>query len=341
MNENIQQLKPTAYLDQNLLDLFLKYPELKFEAELVENYHVVYSDETLKEIKRSSNREFLSVLSRLEARYLKVQLDGDFVPTGNAYILETNPFDTFDNYVINIHPVYEKMMEATTLSLHKFYGGQQGSSLDDLNDVQIDAFDGLMAHIREQAELLSKSSSDIKEATEKSTEIMSNQFNDALKLTTQHMRAVTTGEEDFSAVKEYRSVTGVGPSVLNNIKHPNVIQKIWDIHKELPDYRMLNLSIDQFLGIDSKIHPRPLHLYEKVTCAYNVLNLIGYFPDKQMERERKFVASMSDAGHASMASFCNVVLSNDNRFVTKAIAVYEYLGAQTRVINVKINKTEG
>lgn len=40
---------------------------------------------------------------------------------------------------------------------------------------------------------------------------------------------------------------------------------------------------------------------------------------------------MRDNNHASMASFCNLLLSRDRNFVKKVQAVYEYLGVQTNV----------
>jgi len=80
-----------------------------------------------------------------------------------------------------------------------------------------------------------------------------------------------------------------------------------------------------------------MHLFEKVTSAYNVLNVVGYYPDSKMNNHRRFTAAMSDAGHASMASFCDVVLSADGRFVNKTRAVYEFLNARTQVISVKVN----
>ena len=80
--------KPTAYLDQNILDLFVKHGIIDFAETLKSKFQVVYSDETLKEIKRSveyANR-FLNVLIALEAAHLKIVLEADFSITDNATI---------------------------------------------------------------------------------------------------------------------------------------------------------------------------------------------------------------------------------------------------------------
>ena len=59
--------KPTLYLDQNILDLFVKNSVGSFGRELMDKFQIVYSDETLKEIRRSSGYEsdFLNVLKDL------------------------------------------------------------------------------------------------------------------------------------------------------------------------------------------------------------------------------------------------------------------------------------
>lgn len=67
---------------------------------------------------------------------------------------------------------------------------------------------------------------------------------------------------------------------------------------------------------------------------YNFLNTAGYFPDSDIHKEKRFVASMSDNNHASMASHCDYFLSRDERFIKKIIAVFEYLEIKTKVINV-------
>ena len=56
--------KPIVYLDQNILDVFTKYGIGEIGRRLQVDYQVVYSDETLKEIKRSNGFEdtFLNVL---------------------------------------------------------------------------------------------------------------------------------------------------------------------------------------------------------------------------------------------------------------------------------------
>jgi len=66
--------KPTAYLDQNILDLFVTYGLNEFSRSLTDKFQIVYSDETLKEIRRSHGYQdkFLNVLKDLNAAHLNI-----------------------------------------------------------------------------------------------------------------------------------------------------------------------------------------------------------------------------------------------------------------------------
>ena len=68
-----------------------------------------------------------------------------------------------------------------------------------------------------------------------------------------------------------------------------------------------------------------------------MLNTLGYYPDSKVHKERRFIAAMSDNSHASIASFCNILLSNDESFIKKVSAAYEYLEISTLAQHVIIN----
>jgi len=99
LEDKIQQYqgKPTAYLDQNILDLFVSIGFGNFADGLKSKFQVVFSDETLKEIKRSGDyaEKFLNVLKKLDAYHLKIVLEQPgFVITDKASITsrEVYPF---------------------------------------------------------------------------------------------------------------------------------------------------------------------------------------------------------------------------------------------------------
>lgn len=67
-----------------------------------------------------------------------------------------------------------------------------------------------------------------------------------------------------------------------------------------------------------------------------MLNMVGYRADKKLHHEKRHTAAMSDGQHASMATFCDHLLSRDANFVHKTRAVYEFLNISTLVYMVNV-----
>lgn len=123
---------------------------------------------------------------------------------------------------------------------------------------------------------------------------------------------------------------------LNNIEPPNVIQQIWSLCLEkLP--KEVNITLEQFFGIESNpIYPSvEFFKYQKVDSIYNMLNMLGYFPDSKVHKERRFIAAISDQSHASYATFADILLSRDKAFLKKVEAAYELLGVDTNTFHVE------
>lgn len=332
--------KPTAYLDHNILDLFVKTRDLPFASELREKYQIIYSDETLKEIKRTGDNgsKFLEALENLEAMHLRIFVTESFKVTGRAILKELNPFDAFEDYCKNIEPIYEAMEKATAQSLLKFYGGRAGSDFDEINREQIDSFGGLMNYISDRVDEVKDLVPGIDAEISAYTKEMEKSFSEALAQSTVELRKYIEDELNYSGVQTYRNHMKIGPVQLNNIEPPNVIEKIWSVYKELDGYRENNFSIERFLGLSKNpIYNREMYLHEKVTSIYNVLNVIGYYPDSKMKHDRRFTAAMSDAGHAAISSFSDFLFSRDAAFIHKTRAAYEYLNVKTKVIEVTVS----
>ena len=150
--------KPTAYLDHNILDLLVKNDLPSFEKELKEKYQVVYSDENLKEIRRSgeSGVKHLKVFESVGAMYLKLVFTPRFSPTGDATVTKLDPFTAFSSYCENIEPVYEGIEKSTSQSFLKFYGGRSDVDFAAIDNEQIKAFDDLMSYMRDAGAKLSE-----------------------------------------------------------------------------------------------------------------------------------------------------------------------------------------
>jgi hypothetical protein len=329
--------KPTIYLDQNILDFFTKEGLGDIGQILINNYQVVYSDETLKEIRRSKGFEnsFLNVLKELKAHYLKLIVEQpSFTITDKATISNLDPYEVYTEYCVNADDAI-KMEHAMQQWMFKLSGGRKGDSFADINNEQISAFSDLMESIMDNSDELSP---EIQCQLSTYTQGMTAQYKATLEKTESMMLENIEDDKNWDGIKDFRSQVGIGPKQLNNIEPPNVLIKIWDKLKELPTYQATLDVEDLFQLKKNPINPeRPYFKHQKVTCIYNMLNSLGYYPDSKLNIERRFIAAVSDNSHASIASFCNILLSNDKNFIKKVNAAYEYLEVPTLAKHVVLN----
>lgn len=327
--------KPAVYLDQNVLDQFVEYGIGNFGQQLLENFQVVYSDETLTEIKRSVGYEqkFLQTLKDLGSFHLKIVLEQPgFLETGRAIIIDRDVFGAFEEYCSSDgeHGNFEKGLSQL---LFKLSGGRAGDSISDIHVEQLEAFSQLINEMRENANEFPR---EIRDQIKEYSVVMTDQFKTAIKEFESTIAKDVPDTRNWNAIKSYRDFANIGPKELNNIEPPKVIDKIWEMYKHLPQITSHNKGLEDFFQI-CPTSGEPLYLHQKVTAMYNVLNTIGYFPDTKVHTERGFVRSMSDNGHAAMAAFCALLLSRDKNFVKKVQAVYEHLGVPTEVLLVEFN----
>lgn len=336
-NPAVYKGKPTAYLDHNILDLFVKQGMIDFAVILRDSFQVLYSDETLKEIKRSGSyaEKFLNILSSLNAFHLKIVLSQNFEPTEDATISQRDVFEAFREYC-GQEPVYQQLQDTIIQSSFKSFGCRKGDSFEDIADEQSKAFSDLMSFMREQAQHLEQTNPDLAYAMKNYTVVAQAEMEKTLKESTLLMKQNVNDGLDWSGVKDFRNHVEIGPKQLNSIAAPNVLEKVWDLFKDKEPYDKLNWTLEDFFSIKQNlIYPdRPYFNYQKVTAIYNHLNFIGFHPDSNTHKERRFIAAMSDLGHASIASFADNLFSIDEDFVIKARAAYEYLGVRTEVHQV-------
>lgn len=330
--------KPTVYLDQNILDFFTKYGLGAFGQVLINDYQVVYSDETLKEIRRSKGFEetFLNVLKDLKARHLKLIVEQpNFTITDKASISERDPYVAYKEYCDNSDDGVD-IEHAMQQWLFKFSGGRKGDSIADIHNEQISAFSDLMDSIMNDADELP---AEIQCQLTKYTQEMASQYRASLEKTESMMLENIEDDKNWDGIKDFRSKIGIGPKQLNNIEPPNVLVKIWDEFKTLPTYQE-TLDIEDFFRLkENPINPeQPYYKHQKVTGIYNMLNTFGYHPDSKVHKEKRFIAAVSDNSHASIASFCQILLSNDANFIKKVNAAYEYLKIPTLAQHVVLNQ---
>ncbi|MCG3646316.1 hypothetical protein ABGT18_07820 [Pseudomonas putida] len=324
--------RPTVYFDQNVIDLAVKQRDPAFFTQFSKDFQIVYSDHTLREIKRSGQPDkFLEVLSRFNAMILKHDVDSAFQPTGQMFLASTPPVAAFEQYVATA-PFFDQMLASAHQTTLKMFGGRKDNSFEDIAAEQTEAFKGLMKMVADGAAALADTHPELVAAADQYIEITQRAYEKATQLSAQEMTKHIDESGAKSGIQGYREAVGAGPVQLNNIEAPNVIKKIWARYQNLDGYKDRGFTIENFLGISaSPIHGRELYRFEKVTSIYNVLNVIGYNPDSRLDKENRHIASISDAAHASTAIFTNVLLSGDAAFVSKVRAIYEYLDIRTEV----------
>ena len=336
--EKIFTSKKTAYFDHNVLDNFLKYPEISFFKDIAIEHQAVYSDETLREIRRSVGGEtkFLDALVGLNAMHIKIYLDENFDATGDAVLSEVNPYKVYEQ-ICREDSFTEKLNSSTQSSLRKFYGDITLPEFGELSNQSGQAFQNVLSDlVRTVAEYSTSDLELLERLKEYAARTLASQI-EAQRQTSAMMQRYRC-DGSISSVNVYRNSVGIGPKQLNNVSHPNVIEKLWALHKPLPGYRDMGYSVEDFLGISyltSGLNGVVTD-FQKIIAAYNVLNVIGYHNDSGLKHTHRFTSSMSDATHVAFASFTDLFYSSDKGLLSKASAIYEFLNLKTKVCRLRI-----
>lgn len=331
--------KPLAYLDQNILDLFVKGGADGLMRELSSNFHIVYSDETLKEIKRSGENafRFIAILKQLEAYHIKINVEeGSFLIKGDATLSSNDAEYIYQEYLGRERAEEDDVIAAGNKWLHKFFGGQPNLDFSSLYDEQRATFSALVEKIESLVTEIEEELPIMTEALRKRKKDLLEDFERSVSEIESRMKEDIGDGIDWSGVKDFRGAIQLGPLELNNIEPPKIVKKIWELVQK-KEKHFEHVSLEEFLSFNqAAAQPeRELYTHEKIHAIYNMLNMVGYFPDTKQHNERRFVSAQSDAVHASMAGFCQVVVSRDERFVKKLGAALEYLNLNTQVFFIK------
>ena len=325
-----------AYLDHNVLNTMLKGDPHSIGDLLKKlNLTPVFSDENLAEIHRSKGYEerFLNHLERIDALYLSPILDAQLKHTGEAEFQKINPFDAYKNYVENMDDIPESDFGFKGM-LQKLYGGLQDRSFEEIFASAAKDIDELIEEVREElqgAHDASDQVSGVEETFKNLQEGLREQFG---------YIGTQLDAEPRAGVVQFQEATQLGPLLLNNVKGPDVVRKIWALlESSFP--ADIEVDIETFLGIKPFSYEadadRERTRVEKVNGIYHQLNFLGYYRDSGMKNTNRLTASLSDMTHAGLASFCHVLICRDERFVMKASAAYEYLGVGPLILHYRDN----
>lgn len=330
-----------VYLDHNILDSMLKG-----DVHLIKNILAakdvipIYSEETIKEIKRSVGyeKQFLSLLDEIKAQYLEPILENNLL-TGDAQIHCESAFDIYNFHLENADSLPEYGYGFTAM-LQKMHGGRNNESFEEIFNNGMDEYNLLIKDaIKELDDIDELSIEEKQQAKAELSEypkVLGEQFNTIAKGMDKHQGPLRHA---------FEAATNIGPKVLNNIVGPNILEKIFKLIVEnMPETVSEKLEIDTFFGIKPQPYEanpdRERTPAEKVNGIYHQLNFLGFHRDSKMHKERGFVRSNSDMTHARVASFCHYLFCRDLGMIQKTSVAYDYLNVKTKIVYFSPKKKE-
>ena len=320
--------KPTAYLDHNVLDKFVKNEMQDLFNQLKEEFQIVYSRDNLKEILRSGDdysTGFLDILIALDAWYLELAMEpASMEMNGKAIIEKKDIYKAFNAYKKFIFRD-KKPMDIIDEQIYVILSGKNSGIVAGTNDKNGNIITNKINTIAALDKAFDIFDKDHPRLTDTSKKL-------------RYMIACLMDDKNQEILKKYIGDTSIYSKVsakeLSYIKPPNVLHKIWKIYNSKGIG--VGMGIDDFFGIKFNVFDSVGRYYnfQKVIDIYNKLNTIGYHCDGGMhKRMRRFTSASSDMGHASMASFTSILFSCDKKFIKKTEAAYEYLGINTIIVN--------
>lgn len=335
--DNAQSQLLPVYCDQNIWASILQgnLDDLLTHLKSIDGCVFVYSEATINEIARDMNLErrkaYIDLLAKLNARYMVIQDDN------SVQLLQCNPEEPLSNALND--KLSQTAMNTMQQFLFKFHGGRKGEDFKEVLHEQVKMMENLFSSLSSNIDTLQNDPTlsqndlellrDAREKIKAGPQAFANMINDL----GESLDRSIPNQKDFNGLKDIYTEIDCGPIILNNIKPPNVVDKIWDRFKNvLPAEKQL-MTIDDYLSqhLTSKSHL----LFNKVNALYSFLNSIGYHSDKATYKENKFVASMTDHRHCGYGAFCAFVFSSDNRFIMKSSAVYEYFKINSQLMHVE------
>lgn len=142
----------------------------------------------------------------------------------------------------------------------------------------------------------------------------------------------------FEQMKIFRQKLQLSPSELNNIKPPNVIDKLDRVVTKKASEFFPELTsgfgVRVLLETVVKCFPASVDygIETKMATAFSALNFLGFWPDNA--KKTTPIASFNDSMHAGNAALCSYFVTEDKTLRIKTQAVYELFGVETRVVNV-------
>ena len=321
-----------VYLDHNILNRMVRGSEDSIRSLYeADGLCPVYSNANLDEIADSSVRrdEFLDLLIRLEAWYLSTPMDGSFNTLDQFVVTKINPREKI-NELAEARAGHEENVEHLDF-LSIMYGGGEGRMPSDV------LLEGLEYAANTLRDLLNDPEFNGPNFVEQRNQAIATLEN--LPTLQEEIRSgfreLDERARSGPLTQQMAEELGIGPTQLNNVKPPNVIQKVWEMVR--PSYAPTISTMDEFLttalSFNANSPNTQPEIVTRVNGLYNLLNILGFWRDEDLNRPRRMKASFDDMTHVGYAISCNALYCGDKRMNIKAQAIYEHCGITTQILD--------
>ena len=301
--------KSYIYIDQNIIGF-----QANGVIDLSNNDNIipVYSQEHFSEIRRSSEpQKFIQALDDMNAQMVKITPSENLPISNNAQYITKPPKELYDNYIDSIDGFEDAPNLYHPLQVW-LNGGGDKTTLENLPQTIIDNI----------SELVGDDYNDVY------LENFKNTFQETID------QIVSYGND----IQNTRKLLGNTKGRIGNIKGENVLKQIWEIIEP----NIENLTMDQFFGFSPLPYCNQGYdeypLFLSIVGCCGVLDVVGYNSEKKCRKLNKLPNVQSDHTHIGMGIFCNGIMSNDEKLINRAKAIYEYCNIHTQPILLTLNK---
>lgn len=338
-------LKPSVYLDQNALTALLKEASEKLVQILAETWEIFYSSATMNEIiKAGSNSndqnntlKYLQLLDGLKAKPLFEIIENDQL-IGYKFVRST-AFQVHEHYKEQEH-IQEISSNLLKIGMINYVTGE---GLENYKNQHSKCIGGLIKFMRQNIEQLKSIEQDPSTNTEerfwvqkaipiveKEMTVMEVQLSEANKGMNSTLDNLKETVESEAINKLIRRELNINHDNLNKIFGKGAFESI--VSYVLGQHSNSDEILKPFL---EEIKNPEISIHTRIGFMYEFLNLIGYQEDKNLSKEKRYMASLEDRNHAMAACCCDILITNDKRLASKLKVAYDYFELDTRICSIE------
>ncbi len=301
------------YLDQNIISLIAN-KEISLSTHNKNTF--VYSNEHFNEISRSNNpKKYLEALESINAKQIIQQVDSDFNIIDSFYLDLNNSAQ--ENYAEHIDTLLECNIDVSSFDYLVALLNHGKVTIEEVEAAQSISDQSLINHLE---------SLGIKGKKEV-----------ILKATGDAIKALKPYFSETQNIEKVRNDFDIPRGFMSNLNPESALDNIWECIKH--HYENTGINKNQFYGFEPYPWQSAKH---NVTASIHgccaILDIIGYASESKCRNINKVPNIRSDAQHIAMATVCDVILSCDEKIITRAQAIYSFLRKPVKTKLISINK---